>query len=190
MRPSEYFDRNGFPLTEKEARDRNGIIRDGVTMRVRMQMRDSAQRFTDGRQFWDSNRDSLVVTDAQAVGGAKGCQPGFRILDSAVNRQAREAAYRDYEADLTSAYKNPSRSKPKHTTDAVCPDCDGGGAINGETYPRCEGTGELDEYEDRSASHDRRTLSLDQIRADHQQRMRPIYDEIANALQNAWRAGK
>lgn len=107
MRQAEYFDRRGRSLTAQEARDHNGIIRDGVTVRVRMQMRDSASQFTDARQFWDRNKATLVVTDAAALGGTKGNQPGFRILDSAVNAQDRADAYQQYNDDLTNAWRTP-----------------------------------------------------------------------------------
>jgi hypothetical protein len=105
MPATEYFRRDGQPLSREQALDPRGILRDGVIARTRMQMRDSASRFTDGRSFWDANRASLLVTDARAFGGTEGNKPGFRILDSAVNAQDRANAYRDYEDDLTNAWK-------------------------------------------------------------------------------------
>ena len=107
MPATEYFRRDGQPLSREQALDRNGCIKDEVVARTRMTMRDSASRFTDGRQFWDANRASLLVTDAAALGGTKGNQPGFRVLDSAVNAQDRADAYRAYEDDLTNAWRTP-----------------------------------------------------------------------------------
>jgi hypothetical protein len=107
MQAPAYFDRQGNPLHEKDARDSRGILKDGVRVRVPMQMRDSANRFTDGRSFWDAHRDSLQVTDIRALGGTEGNKPGFRILDSAANRQAINDAYRQYNDDLTNAWKTP-----------------------------------------------------------------------------------
>jgi hypothetical protein len=104
----QFYDRQGRRIPEHEARDRNGIIRDGVVMRTRMMARDGAPhlRFTDARQFWDRHKDTLLVTDARALGGTEGNKPGFRILDSPLNRQAVNDAYRAYEDDLTNAWRN------------------------------------------------------------------------------------
>jgi hypothetical protein len=167
MRTAEYFDSAGRSLTAHQARDQNGIIRDGVTVRVRMTMRDSADRFTDGRSFWDAHRSSLLVTDARALGGTEGNKQGFRILDSAVNRQEVNDAYRAYEDDLTNAWK----VKPATGSSAPVRNRDDERAISGPG-PR-----------------DSR-MTLDQMRASHQQNMDLIYDQITHQLTNAWRAGK
>jgi hypothetical protein len=60
----QFFTRGGQPIPEREALDRNGIMRDGVIARTRMTMRDSiAPRY-------------LRVTDA---GGGSLHRPGFRL---------------------------------------------------------------------------------------------------------------
>jgi hypothetical protein len=165
---AEYYDRQGRALSRELALDRNGIIRDGVISRIRMTARDGAAHgfkdasFTDAHQFWDINRDSLLVTDAHALGGTEGNRPGFRVLDAPVNRQAINDAYRAYEDDLVNAYKNPG---PR-------------GRSNPETDTRTESRA-------REPS-----LSLDQLRADHARNMEPIYAQYAQDLQNAWRKGK
>ena len=80
MRPAQYFDRRtGRELSATEAL-RDGVLRDGVSLRVHMNARDSA------RAFWDAHRDSLLVTDARAIGGTEGNKPGFRVFDSDVGR--------------------------------------------------------------------------------------------------------
>ena len=54
--------------------------------------------------------------DGQAVrlhdgrGGPPGHRPGFVISDTVFNRDERERAYADYEADLVAAYKTDARN--------------------------------------------------------------------------------
>ena len=247
MPATEYFRRDGQPLPREQALDRNGIIRDGVVARTRMTMRDSANRFTDGRSFWDANRASLLVTDAAALGGTKGNQPGFRVADAPINAQDRAAAYRAYEDDLTNAWKGnvgssrgtpppgaypysaaaegtactingrPGRltkageglvceptTKDARTSDQgtmTCPDCGGNGIQAGHACPRCGGTGEVDTDNDEEEYEDRRQvdsgkgitagsgghMTLDQMRASHQQNMDRIYADHERELREAWR---
>src|SRR5262249_10782345 len=70
---AQYFTRDGRPLSEREAHDRHGMIRDGVIVRVPMQMRDSAA--VDPRLRFTS---ACRVTDGQ--GGVAGLdRAGFRM---------------------------------------------------------------------------------------------------------------
>ena len=107
MRPAQYFDRRtGRELSATEAL-RDGVLRDGVSLRVHMNARDSA------RAFWDAHRDSLLVIDARAIGGTEGNKPGFRVFDSDVGRADREAAYREHEEFLRDAWKSKPRRDPE-----------------------------------------------------------------------------
>jgi hypothetical protein len=79
-------------------------------VRVPVYLRDQATvqcRFTDARQFWDAERERLVITDAGAT-LTNGNRPGWRVADTAINRQAKMDAYRSYHDDLVNAWKNPS----------------------------------------------------------------------------------
>jgi hypothetical protein len=106
----QYFDRSGRPLSKREACEADGkTLRDGVSMRIPAHLADHAPRFSDGRSFWDAHRDSLLVVDAQRVGGASGCRPGFRVFDSDVGRAEREAAYAEADAYRRDAWRNPPR---------------------------------------------------------------------------------
>jgi hypothetical protein len=196
MRPAQYFDRRtGRELSEREAL-RDGVLRDGVSLRVRMHATDSA------RTFWDANRDSLVVTDADAT-ASSGNRPGWRLADTDFGRAARDAAYKDYEAHTTSAWK----SKAQRDADTVCPDCNGDGDIDGEDCERCDGSGELDDDDDNGdngkrlplGEDDRRTVTVDAMSAvndvhamsaAHQQNMQRLYDAEARALSEKWKQGK
>jgi len=84
MRSVQYFTRDGRPLSEREAHDRHGVIRDGVIVRIPMQFCDSAD---DPRLRFTSD---CRVTDGQ--GGVAGLhRPGFRIAaDDACNIVRRD----------------------------------------------------------------------------------------------------
>jgi hypothetical protein len=79
--------------------DRNGLLKDGHSVRVPLSMRDSSsvQRAVAG----------LRVVDGQ--GGTRGLsRPGFRIaVRTSDAMSSLDAAYRDYEQGLTTAYKTP-----------------------------------------------------------------------------------
>lgn len=190
MPGTEYFRRDGQPLSREQALDRNGIIRDGVIARTRMQMRDSANRFTDGRSFWDANRASLLVTDAAALGGTKGNQPGFRVADAPINAQDRADAYRDYEDDLVNAWKGsaPPGAYP-YTAAAEGTSCTVNGRpghlVRNGNWLVCEPSTSGDDVTSDRRSVDR--MTLDQMRASHQQNMDKIYNQITHELENAWR---
>jgi hypothetical protein len=99
-----YFDRNGRECSPTEA-TRNGVLRDGFSMRVPTVFRDS--RFADARSLWDQG--NLRCTDARAIGGVEGCRPGFRVLDNDLGRQAIADARAAYIFDLENAWRTPPR---------------------------------------------------------------------------------
>jgi hypothetical protein len=76
------------------------------------QLRDSAprQQFADARQFWDANRDGLLVVDAARLGGTAGNRPGFRVLDNDLGRAQRQAALADAERFLNDAHRRVYRA--------------------------------------------------------------------------------
>ena len=86
---------------DDDAFDERGLLRDGARLHVPMFAMDGMQQAIA--------RESLRVTDGQ--GGVAGLhQPGFRIFATDATSEAmraRDAAYRDYEQSLTTAYKNP-----------------------------------------------------------------------------------
>ena len=91
MRPAQYFDRRtGRELSAMEALS-DGVLKDGVSMWVRMTARDGAPRFSDARSYWDQHR------------------PGFRVLDNNLGRQAIADAHAAYVHDLENA-RTPANS--------------------------------------------------------------------------------
>jgi hypothetical protein len=187
MRPAQYFDRRtGRELSATEALH-NGVLRDGVSLRVHMSARDSA-RFRDGRQLWDSGQ--LCVSDSDLT-GSSGNRPGWRCADSPINQRAIADAYRDYEQRLNNSWK----SKAQRDADTVCPDCNGDGDIDGEDCERCEGTGELPDDDDngngnnkvRPVTADHRMVDASELQSQREQILTPVYDSYARELESAWR---
>jgi hypothetical protein len=169
MPRTRYFSRDGRELSAVQALDAKGIVRSGVITRVPMTMADGArpglhyprQHFTvtDARQYWDRNRDTLLVTDARGIGGTEGNKPGFRVLDNDLGRSAKDAALRDHERYLNDAFKNPlgrdAESVEEEDADGErqeCPACSGSGYdADGERCRRCQGTGEVPDDDDEEA---------------------------------------
>jgi hypothetical protein len=178
-RNAQFFDRSGRRISEAEAHDERGIIRDGVISRVPMTMADAAgprlhfprqhQHFTDAREFWDHAKDSLLVVDARRVGGVEGNRPGFRLLDNDFGRAAKDSAYREHERYLNDAWKG---SEPAPT----------GAGERGVVGPSDD-----NDYADARRAESR---SIEQIAQDHQRNMQRLYDAYARELENAWRANK
>jgi hypothetical protein len=201
---AEFFDRHGRPLAEHGARDRNGLLRDGVIMRTHMLAKDSArrQRFADGRALFDSG--TLVISDADCT-GASGNRPGWRVADSPVNRQALHDARSAYLSDLRNAWRNPpTLQKDWLTVDArkECPNCDGTGEIDGEECPRCHGSGEIDNGDDDTdidtasdnhgppfGSQDH-GMTVDAMQQRRDAAVAPAREAMISDVANAWRQGK
>jgi hypothetical protein len=164
-----YFDSQGREVSAERA-TRAGVLQPGFTIRVPSYLRDHArQQFADARSYWDSNKDTLLVTDAARLGGTAGNRPGFRVLDAPLNRQAVRDARAAYIRDLETAYESPQTGFGVHGMrgSQVGDVCTINGApgrlrsVNGELQcvpdradartvdgrrecPDCQGSGELD----------------------------------------------
>ena len=97
----------------------------------------------------------------------KAPNPDFRIFDNDLGRQAKLDAYQQYEAELTSAYRNPPR-----LVDAAKPPPD----------PEED----EDEHETDPAS-DRRMVDASELQSHRERTLRPVYDAYALELSQAWR---
>jgi len=80
-----YFNREGDEINERSALDRHGIMRDGIAMRVPLQMRDAASRVTDAHLH----------------------RPGFRVGDGG-HRDARQQALRRIRSLLVRCLEGPA----------------------------------------------------------------------------------
>jgi hypothetical protein len=175
----QYFTHDGRLLSEREALDERGIMRDGVICRTRLTMRDGVQH-----------------------------RPGFASTGTTFNdwvgRDAKREAYNDYIRDLESAYKTkPARAdaagddlEEDDDDEIPCPQCEGSGEVGrGVVCPRCYGEGFLpgDDAMTQSATRserenaDKRTVA--QKMRDHKANMERIYQDHARSLSEAWRKG-
>ena len=173
----QYF-RGTTEISEADALDHNNIIKDGITVRVRTQMRDS--EMTDTRALFH---------DGTPSGG--GNRPGWRIRlhGDTINAGSLTDAYAAYETRLTNAYRLKDDQ-------VCCPQCDGSGfAQNGNECTRCLGKGYLgndDAIQQQDAGTIRQvpsfdTRSLDEIMRSHRERMTQLYDQHDRELSEAWR---
>jgi hypothetical protein len=106
-----------------DAFDEHGMLRDGRSLRVSMQMRDSLQRRTPtGSRVTDGSDNPSALN-----------KPGYRVIGDTAARDAKAAALRDYESDLTTAWRKP-----------ICDDDNGYGVegaegtvctVKNESYP-------------------------------------------------------
>jgi hypothetical protein len=158
---AKYFNREGDEIDERSALDRHGIMRDGIAMRVPLQMRDA----------------SRLTIDASLH------RPGFRVGDTDV-RDARQQANDEYLHDLTNAWKSQESKvsgfgstefRSAQQEGAVC-------TING--FPgHINSKGEC--IADPPDQPERLPVKLDANA--HRSRMAQTYDAYDRELTNAWR---
>lgn len=188
------------PKRFDDAFDRDGILKDGKSIRVSMRDRATVKRIA-----------------------ADGNRPGWRISDNGVDQEAKRTACASYNDDLVNSWRTPITGFGEQGTigqregdictrdgragvlransdgqlfcdttrkradaapeggDRVCPDCDGSGVDeNGEDCIACEGEGTVpaDCVDNRSVG---------QIAAEHRQRMTKLYDQIEIDLSTRWK---
>jgi hypothetical protein len=99
------FFRNGREITEQEARDEQGLLRDGCSARVAMTARDSGSR--------------LRLTDGNGDAGLALLRPGFRRLrDDNFGDAAKRAANLEYKNRVSNAWRGEG-SPPADATTAM-----------------------------------------------------------------------
>ena len=176
---------------DDDAIDDNGILKDGRTVRVSMQMRDAAMRDLRGSRPGDactidgregrlrSVKGDLVCvplrsSDAKPrfVDGngvpldlTAGNRPGFRI-NANDTRQKVEDSYAQYESKLTSAYRLDGKQRDEDEE---------------------EGTSLFGSSNGAGSSDDHRTI--DQRMRDHQANMSKLYDAYSREIETAYRKG-
>jgi hypothetical protein len=111
--------------------DENGLLKDGRSVRIRMSMMDS--------DHFDPVQQAMApayvrVTDGQS-GTAGLHRPGFRIPANNSLVRARDAAYSDYERELTTAWRG-NRSRPDASAEQTCPACEDSGEIGTDHQQR------------------------------------------------------
>jgi hypothetical protein len=186
------YTRNGQPISETDALDDHGILRDGCTVHVAARFRDNAM--INRRPVYD------------AFGHPAGYRPGFVFTNDQAARDAKAAAYRQYDEEIGRAWQqtNP-RSKSEVATGAgerrqgggdwlACPDCNGHDA----TCSTCNGRGFVsrDDARDDAAleaafqqtqTYHEGGRRLDAMMRDHQSNMRHVYAAYDRDLTESWR---
>jgi hypothetical protein len=185
---AQYFSRDGAPLSAAQALDKDGILKDGVICRTRLTMRDGA-------------RDMPRFTDADLAL----CKPGFRgpnssgTLNDYLARHDRRECYRDYNDQLTNAWRSPAK-----LTDAGedleddgedyenCERCQGTGEVGrGVVCPDCGGDGTISAADAKTHTSNERgnndARSIQQKMHDHATRMNDIYADVSRDLEQEWR---
>ena len=130
MTKHKYFDSTGTEIDESSAL-RDGVLRDGCTMRTSMTLRDAAM----ARQQQASTNK---ITDGRTNDPTALNRPGYRI--PVVNdRRATRDAYASYETGLVNAYRCGDG-------EVQCPTCYGEGVdADGKDCDDCNGTGLMPE---------------------------------------------
>jgi hypothetical protein len=165
----QYFTRDGRPLSEREALDENGVLKDGVKVRVGLQ--DAAMHRPGFRSMTSGTvLDRVLARDAKAEANA---------------------AHRHY---LENAWRTPAKladATEEEEDDAdgkICLACQGTGETqSGSVCPACNGEGFLDAA---TATPRVDHRSVADIATEHRRTMDKIYQEIADATANEWRRGK
>jgi hypothetical protein len=175
--------------SDDDAFDESGILKDGRTTRVSLQMRDAIRRKArESDMLRDVNSRPRITTrivDGNGNDGLALQKPGYRISTDDAGKNRVSDAHREYQTRLVHAYK---------IGDGVqCSTCFGSGEINGEDCDDCDGTGVMPERSssskgygsgnEGSSSDDSRSVNLDQ----HRQTMDRLYAARDAELQDAWR---
>jgi hypothetical protein len=156
-----------------EALDERGILKDGKAVRVSLFMRDGLSPVQQAVAL-----SSVGVTDGQ--GETVGLhRPGFRISAADAERtSALDAAYRDHERALTTAWRGTASADA--AAERSCADCDGSGHDDHRRCRTCGGSGVVSaDYEDST----RRRIDS----AGHRQTMSEVYGSYDQQLREAWR---
>ena len=164
MKKHRYFDSTGQEVDPATALDR-GVLRDGFSLRVPTTLRDSA-RSQDAKPLITDGTDNPLGLN----------RPGWRIMTGDAGQKVadayrdRDEAYRDYENQLTAAYRARTDAKKRRGD---------------------EDDDDDNEHEDGSIknfgsnNHSTDGQSLDQ----HRQMMDRLYRERDEFDANAWRRG-
>jgi hypothetical protein len=166
MSNKNLYYRGDTRISEADARDYRGHIKDGITVKVPAMMRDSdPTRFTDGSgDPWSASR------------------PGFRVRVGDT-RKAQRDAIAEYERELTNRWRCGDQER-------VCPECDGTGELNGEDCEACNGSGTLPAggY-DRSPDTAMPTHPPARVTdaAEHRKIMDQLYHDYDRTISEQWR---
>jgi hypothetical protein len=185
-----FYSRHGRHITEDEALDANGALRNHVVMHVPQYMRDgrSNPRLSGMQRSVAASHSPLV----DGFGQPPGHRPGFAFVNDAASREARARMYALKDVEYENAWRGPN---------ATCPFCQGSGeADDGSECETCRGEGvvnasyETQEAYRNTATHHESLLrhradnrSVSQMVRDHQANMAAVYAAYDRDLTESWR---
>lgn len=149
--------RDGRQITEEEALNANGAIRDHVTIRVPLTMRDSLSPLQ--RAIAASTARDAKFTDGRTNDPTALNRPGWRIRVGD-NRQAIKDALAEYQSELVNRWRKP---KQETSHDA------------------------LTEHESYEAPHRADARTLDQMVRDHRVNMQQLHAMYDAEISQMWR---
>jgi hypothetical protein len=155
------FFRNGREITEQEARDEQGLLRDGCSARIAMT--DSRRRLVDG----DGN-------DGHALR-----RPEFRQLrgddfSDHLIRDTKREAYLDYERRMSGMWRNADTPTAEEE-DGFVPE---------------PGTTAMSHHARRNENENKDCRTVDQMMRDHKTHMDKLYQQYEQEQSQAWRGNK
>jgi hypothetical protein len=100
--------RYGKRISDDEAVDSRGALLNGVSFRVPMFLRDGRPNPSLTPLQRDVASRRAPITDA--VGSTNFSRPGYRVMNDAAVRDARETAYQQYQDELVNAWKTPHKA--------------------------------------------------------------------------------
>jgi hypothetical protein len=183
--------RDGKRITEDEALDANGALRNHVVMRVPQFMRDGRPnaRLSDMQRSVAGSHRLLV----DGFGQPARHRQGFAFVSDAATREARARMYALKDVEYENAWRGPN---------ATCPSCQGIGEADdgGECETCCAGvlnasyeTKAAEAYRNTATHHEslprRRAdnLSISEMVRDHQTHMAAVYAAYDRDLTESWR---
>jgi hypothetical protein len=209
---AKYFDNRGTEVSDDEAFDSHGTLRNGFSMRVPLTMRDAAtgsvcgevegdlctrngwpgtlRRGADGELFCDIGRKDAKpqFTDGRTTDPTALNRPGFRV--PVVNdRRAVHDAYARYQTGLVNAYRVGDG-------EVQCPKCFGSGEDEDGDCDACNGTGIMAASKGGKGFGSSNEGGYDNTpdpasdaltMKDHRQTMDRLYRERDEELANMWR---
>jgi hypothetical protein len=174
-----YFDTiTGSEIGAAHALDRNGVLRDGFTMRVPMRFRDAGPR---GVPLKSQDAKPQFTDGSNIVDPAAGLKPGWRMPTV----QDRSHVHDAYAADA--AYQ---RNRYKcGDGERLCDDCGGEGYVqDGNVCDTCRGEGVMSKVEDkREPGKSLPDPASDHRPLDHKSRMHAEYTAYDRALAEQWK---
>jgi hypothetical protein len=161
---------------DDDAFDERGILRDGRSVRVSMQMRDAAMTRHTGQRQQTSSKNRITDGTGNPLGLHR---PGWRIPTVQDRRATRDALQR-YETQISNRFKCGDGER-------LCDDCDGEGFVDGIVCDACGSDGVLPEDERGTCAKSNFGSTNEGARSDSAMTREQLYDAYDRELGEMWR---